>query len=277
MDVGNGRSTLFWEDTWLQGGPLKVSLPRLYLVSNQQETVIGDCGFWDGFEWIWNFQWRRELFQWELELLHQLHERLRPVKMSIGREDNVVWKFDSKGIFSTNSFMKILHSETLPDEITSYSFTSAIWRGVVPPRIELFGWFVLVGRVNTKDRLSRLGVIVHSDNICVLCKKEVESVQHLFLLCEVTWQVWCSWLSSVGQVWDTPETIRELFEKWIGVHRRKHERRLWLAGFFAVIWNIWLERNARIFKNEVSGVEILQRRTILSYSDWTGSDLGDGC
>ncbi|XP_057723418.1 uncharacterized protein LOC130939326 [Arachis stenosperma] len=162
--------------------------------------------------------------------------------MSIGREDNVVWKFDSKGIFSTNSFMKILQSETL---------------------------------VNTKDRLSRLGVIVHSDNICVLCKKEVESVQYLFLLCEA-WQVWCSWLISVGQVWETSGTIRELFERWLGIHRRKHERKLWLAGFFAVIWNIWLERNARIFKNEKSGVEILQRRTILSYTNWTGSDPGGG-
>ncbi|KAL1348080.1 hypothetical protein AAHE18_07G053300 [Arachis hypogaea] len=140
--------------------------------------------------------------------------------------------------------------------------------------VEVFGMFL--GRVNTKDRLSRLGVIVPSDNICVLCKKEVESVQHLFLLCEA-WQVWCSWLISVGQVWETSGTIRELFERWLGIHRRKHERKLWLAGLFAVIWNIWLERNARIFKNEKSGVEILQRRTILSYTNWTGSDPGGGC
>ncbi|XP_072056268.1 uncharacterized protein [Arachis hypogaea] len=72
MEVGNGRSTLFWEDNWLQAGPLKASLPRLY-------------------------SWRRELFQWELELVHQLHERLRQVKLSNGSEDKVVWKFDSKG------------------------------------------------------------------------------------------------------------------------------------------------------------------------------------
>ncbi|XP_057744672.1 uncharacterized protein LOC130962481 [Arachis stenosperma] len=124
----------------------------------------------DGLEWIWNFHWRRELFQWELELVHQLHDRLKPVKLSTGRDDNVI------------------QSETLSDEITSYSFTSSIWRGVVPSRVELFGWFVLVGRVNTKERLSRLGVIPHSDNICVLCKKEIEYVQHLFLLCELTWQ-----------------------------------------------------------------------------------------
>nr|XP_025616682.1 uncharacterized protein LOC112708985 [Arachis hypogaea] len=164
--------------------------------------------------------WRRELFQWELELVHQFHERLRPVQLLNGKED------------------KVLQSETLSDEITSYNFTSAIWRGVVPPRIEFFYWFMLVGRVNTKERLSRLGVISHNDNICVLCKKEVESVQHLFILCETTWQV----------------------------------QKVWLTGFFKVIWNIWMERNTRIFKGEEAGVETIRRRTIMSFTDWTGSD-----
>ncbi|XP_020973015.1 uncharacterized protein LOC110269490 [Arachis ipaensis] len=147
MEVGDGRKTMFWEDNWIQGGPLKASFPRVFSVSNQQGFVIGDCGFWDGLEWIWNFQLRRELFQWELELVHQLHEMLRPVKLSTGRQDNLVWKFDNKGIFSTYSSVQVLQSETLSQEITSYNFTSVIWKGLVPPRIELFGWFVLVGRV----------------------------------------------------------------------------------------------------------------------------------
>ncbi|XP_016196096.1 uncharacterized protein LOC107637170 [Arachis ipaensis] len=145
------------------------------------------------------------------------------------REDTIVWKFDKKGVFSTSSFLQVIQSETLTDEITSYSFTSAIWRSVVPPRVELFGWFVLVGRVNTKERLSRLGVIPNSDNVCVLCKKEIESVQHLFLLCEVTW---------------------------------KQEQKKWLTEFFAVIWNILWERNDRIFRNKEAGVEEIQSRTV---------------
>ncbi|XP_015964835.1 uncharacterized protein LOC107494201 [Arachis duranensis] len=191
MEVGNSRKTRFWEDNWVQGGPLKVNFPRLFSISSQQGFLIGNCGFWDGLEWIWNFQWRRKLFQWELEPVHQLHEQIRPVKMSSENKDSVVWKFDNTGVFSTQSFLQVIQMETLSDEITSYSFTSALWRGLVPPRIELFGLFVLLGRINTKERLTRLGVIIHSDNICVLCHKGVETVEHLFLRCEVTWQVWC--------------------------------------------------------------------------------------
>nr|XP_029151642.1 uncharacterized protein LOC114925980 [Arachis hypogaea] len=102
MELGNGRTIRFWEDSWLPNGALKDKFPRLFSVSTLHGAVIGDCGFWDGLEWIWSFQWRRELFQWELDLTMQ--------------------------------------AEVLPDEITSYSFMRAIWKGFVPPRIELLSW-----------------------------------------------------------------------------------------------------------------------------------------
>ncbi|KAL4300641.1 hypothetical protein AHAS_Ahas17G0221200 [Arachis hypogaea] len=62
----------------------------------------------------------------------------------------------------------------LSEDVTSYSFTKTIWKGLVPPRMELFAWFVLVGRVNTKERLSRIGIISQDDKSCVLCNKDVE-------------------------------------------------------------------------------------------------------
>ncbi|XP_072084314.1 uncharacterized protein [Arachis hypogaea] len=149
MEVGDGRSTRFWEDTWLQARKLKDSFPRLYLISNNKGSVIGDCGFWDGIERVWNFQWRRELCQWETDSLNQ----------------------------------PVLQVQSLTDDILSYKFTNGIRKGLVPPRIELFTWFVLVGRVNTKDRLSRLGIIERSNNVCVMCNKKIETVQHLFVTC----------------------------------------------------------------------------------------------
>ncbi|XP_057755995.1 uncharacterized protein LOC130975187 [Arachis stenosperma] len=170
----------------VKGGPwkdicqLNIKEPRV------RDKVVSGLAMEVGNEWIWNFQWRRELFQWELELLRHLHEMLRPVKLSARHEDNVMWKFDNKGVFSTNSVIQVIQLEMLSDEITSYSFTSPLWKGFVPLRIELFGWFVLVGRVDTKERLTKLGVNIQSDSICVLCTKEIESAEHLFLWCETT-------------------------------------------------------------------------------------------
>nr|XP_029148400.1 uncharacterized protein LOC114925250 [Arachis hypogaea] len=145
MDLGNGRTIRFWEDSWLPNGVLKDLFPRLYSVSTLTGAVVGECGFWDGLEWIWSFQWRRELFQWELDLVNQLHETLRTVKPIDAREDSVVWKLDRTGVFSTKSCAQALHAEVLPEKITSYSFTSAVWKGFVPPRIELLSWCGVLG------------------------------------------------------------------------------------------------------------------------------------
>ncbi|XP_015969969.1 uncharacterized protein LOC107493386 [Arachis duranensis] len=276
LEVGNGRQVHFWEDSWLPTGMLKDTFPRLFSVSNQNGTVIGDCGFWHGLEWIWNFQWRRKLFQWELELVNQLHEVLRSVKLTTEREDQLVWKFDKSGIYTTNSFVQVLQAKTLPEKITSYSFTSSIWRGLVPPRIELFTWFVLVGRVNTKERLRRLGVIDQLDSICVLCKKDVEDLHHLFLRCQFTWQVWCAWLFDYGRLWIVPGTIKQHFESWTGVTVRKEERKRWLIGFFAIVWHIWMERNDRIFRSQEAGIAEIINRSLTSCKDWSRVDP-NGC
>ena len=74
LELGDGKQARFWDDFWVEDGRLMDSFPRLYSLSNQKENVVGECGFWDGLEWIWNFQWRRNLFQWELELLNEYIE-----------------------------------------------------------------------------------------------------------------------------------------------------------------------------------------------------------
>ncbi|XP_052109368.1 uncharacterized protein LOC127741277 [Arachis duranensis] len=95
LELEDGRRIHFWEDKWLPCGVLQDVFPRLFSVSNQVRSIIGDCGFWDGLEWIWNFHWRM--------------------------------------------------AETLPEVITSYSFTRSIWRGLVPPIVELFTWCGVFG------------------------------------------------------------------------------------------------------------------------------------
>ncbi|XP_015962159.1 uncharacterized protein LOC107486122 [Arachis duranensis] len=93
----------------------------------------------------------------------------------------------------------VMQEELIPEEVTRYSFTRTIWKGLVPPRVELFVWFVLIGRVNTKDRLSRFGIISQDNVTCVLCNNEVEDVRHLFLGCVFAWQVWSDWILRIDE------------------------------------------------------------------------------
>ncbi|KAL4372237.1 hypothetical protein AHAS_Ahas06G0245700 [Arachis hypogaea] len=52
MEVGDRQRTRFWENVWLFGRVLKDCFLKLFFVSNQGGSVIGDCGFCDGLEWI---------------------------------------------------------------------------------------------------------------------------------------------------------------------------------------------------------------------------------
>ncbi|XP_072069496.1 uncharacterized protein [Arachis hypogaea] len=42
---------------------------------------------------------------------------------------------------------KVLQAEIISEDTASYSFTRTVWKGLVPPRIELFVWFALTGKV----------------------------------------------------------------------------------------------------------------------------------
>ena len=96
MEVGDGIQTQFQNDISIEFGRMRENFPRLYSLSNQKGCFVGDCGFWDGHEWTWNFQWRRRLFQWELDLLNELHNALAIVKLNRFSKDRLIWKFDQE-------------------------------------------------------------------------------------------------------------------------------------------------------------------------------------
>ncbi|QHO17244.1 uncharacterized protein DS421_10g310500 [Arachis hypogaea] len=156
----------------------------------------------------------------------------------------------------------------LAKDTTSYSFTHSIWKGLVPPKVELFTWFVLIGRVNTKERLSRFGILNQVDMRCVLCNRDIEQVHHLFLGCDFAWQVWNAWISVFGRLWSLPGLMKDHFLSWTEEPRRKEDRKRWLRCFCTIIWNIWMERNRRIFQNDSKGVEEIINMSVISYKEW---------
>ena len=67
---------------------------------------------------------------------------------------------------------------------------SKVWRGPAPSKAELLVWFLILGRLNTRDRLRRLNVLRINDLSCPLCNSKVESTSHLFFSCKFAWELW---------------------------------------------------------------------------------------
>lgn len=76
--IGKGNIIRFLKDVWCMNEPLQTKFPRLFMVSNQQNHLIVDVGIWDGFSWMWNLSWRRELYSWEVEMYEELLSVLQP-------------------------------------------------------------------------------------------------------------------------------------------------------------------------------------------------------
>ena len=157
----------FWEDLWLGEVRLKEKFPRLFSISLQQLTPISKCGSWDGSVWHWNLMWRRELFVWELQFLQQLNEMLGEARLNNDQANKVLWSHDKSGRFSVQSFVEKLYVEKGLESHTVLNI-NRVWRGLVPSKVELLLWFVVQGRLNTKDRFRRLNVLRSADYKCVL-------------------------------------------------------------------------------------------------------------
>lgn len=60
-----------------------------------------------------------------------------------------------------------------------------IWVGLAPPRVEDFFWLAIAGKFSIVDNL-RSGLLVETmPDMCSLCGRERESIDDLFLHCNV--------------------------------------------------------------------------------------------
>jgi hypothetical protein len=75
-----------------------------------------------------------------------------------------------------------------------------------------FAWLVALGKILTLDNLRKMGVIMV--NICCLYKRNGESVDHIFLYCDVASALWNALFSRFGMSWLMPRRVIDLFACW---------------------------------------------------------------
>jgi hypothetical protein len=122
------------------------ALPNLFHLSNDKDTSIDKMGMWEGYEWIWFFSWIRPLWGWNIGLLDQLYVILSMVHLDKNIEDRLIWKDNKTRRFSVKSLCGLLSSN--PYTNGGFLFVG-IWKGIVPPKVEIFWWMTIINRINT--------------------------------------------------------------------------------------------------------------------------------
>lgn len=139
---------------------------------------------------------------------------------------------------------------------------------LVPHKIEIFTWFALLDKLNTKSRLISMRLIPPSDYLCILYNLFPEDGDHLLLHCGFSWKLWCWWLNIWKLSWVIPSSLISLFSQWLPPSRGNFRKKLWTADFIIISWTIWKERNERIFPNNFSSLPQLQELVLLRMSWW---------
>ncbi|GAU33009.1 hypothetical protein TSUD_358760 [Trifolium subterraneum] len=262
--IGDGRSTSFWVDSWLEVGPLARAFGRLYDLADNKNISVADM-----FEAGWalngnGWKWRRRLFAWEVELVAQWVGVLANFVLQGDATDRWVWKLHPSQSYSVRSaYSYLMVSDGSPME----DFASFLWMKSVPLKVNIFIWRLFLNRLPTKDNLLRRGVIeVHMVLCSTNCGKS-EDVVHLFLQCDVYSQVWQLVLNWLGFSTALHVSLSGHADQFCGLGgNSKTSRTLFTIIWVSVLFVIWKDRNDRIFQmGNDSGVTLLERIKLQTY------------
>ena len=88
-----------------------------------------------------------------------------------------------------------------------------VWRATVLPKVKLFYWLGLHGRLWTGDRRKRHGL--QDDDLCALCDQASETTDHLLLSCVYSTEVWFRILMRCGRNMLAPTDTDLLLSWWL--------------------------------------------------------------
>lgn len=131
--IGDGKTTLFWEDHWLNGAAITDIAPNLsQRVSNRsrsRQTVQ---------QGLHNRQWARSisgsLAMAAIAEYLDLWEATANINLN-NDHDWTVWRWTPDGEYSAKSSYTMLHTGSIP-----FRGHSLIWRTWAPLRVKIFLW-----------------------------------------------------------------------------------------------------------------------------------------
>ncbi|CAN1256031.1 Putative ribonuclease H protein At1g65750 [Linum perenne] len=261
VDPGGGWVS-FWDDCWVRGVRLGSLFPRVAAAAVDRNALVVHY-FSNLFRSNWEIPLLWELRRGARDEWRRLVQFLSLLQVGHIHEgpSTVVWPLSSSEIFSVQSLNHALRQEKFPGLAVFPEKT--IWYRCVPSKIQCFMWLSFLGRISTLDNLQARGFQL--PNRCVLCCRHEESVNHLFILCPFSQCIWGLISSKLSIFGPIQSEIKFLISGWKDMNCSNPFGELKKVVLHSFLWNVWLERNSRIFKEEV-----LTFRRVL-YKIWLAS------
>lgn len=177
VQIGDGRGTLFWTDVWAGEDSLAERFPRLYTHCTSQDISVYQAvhtNLQGAFVNRLTPEAQLELSQLNgivdsIQLTDQPDTRLSPFSKTSDKLD-------------TSTIYRLLKTKKQTDCQSS----NFIWKNAAPPRVQMFIWLLIRGRIQCQANLYR---IVDSP-CCTLCPNTDETPDHIIFGCPFAGQFW---------------------------------------------------------------------------------------
>ena len=245
--VGNGKSILFWHDRWCVAGVLKCIFPRLYTISTQKQCQLYHMGEWVEGSWVWHLQWRRPLYDWEMEQVDTLRLNIEQYGPKQNTENGLLWMNMELSSYPTKAISTTFNSlvSSMPK-----SLVSVVWQKYIPPRAQLTVWLAYKEKLKTGDFLVEKGIISPQNAYCPFCRNELESNTHILFTCRFAWKTWMEILKWWNISAPLQMTFSNFSEQWLGLNKDRKCKDIWLISLGCVVWSLWYERNKIKFESK---------------------------
>jgi len=192
------------------------------------------------------------LWAWEEEELEECRTLLLDVSLYANVSDGWIWLPDpSEGYTVRDSY----HLLTIKDTPRANLASSLICHNQVSFNVSIFAWRLLRDRLPTKSNLVHRRVISSEASMCVSDYGSMETMQHLFLSCNLYSSLWPlvrHWLGIIGV---DSNVIADHFIQFVhltggGKVKQSFLQLIWLLS----VWVLWNEHNNRLFNNVVTPI-----------------------
>ncbi|GJZ43010.1 RNA-directed DNA polymerase, eukaryota, partial [Tanacetum coccineum] len=234
--IGNGQSTHFWKNRWIDDHSLLGKFPRLYALETNKDISVADK-----LHPSLSFSWRRSVRGGiESHQFNHLSSLLDYVSLS-NSEDRWVCDLSGDGVFRVKDVRNLLDEFFLPK-----SNVPTRWVKFILNKVNIFAWKLFLNRLPTRSNLAKRKVSIDTD-VCPVCDSAQEEVAHVFFCCSLArdlTRLICRW-------WNLDEHLFSSYAEWLSWFnslRLGSKLKAILEGVFYITWwSVWNFRNHLLF------------------------------
>ncbi|XP_028073110.1 uncharacterized protein LOC114275296 [Camellia sinensis] len=241
--IVNGEKVFLWFDNWHPLGSLwdrfghRIMYDTGLPFNSKVSAVISNN------DWKWPIDNSWEIKEWISST---------PIELKPSRDiqDCPVWNLTVDGNFTIQSAW-----DCWRDKGTMVPWANLVWGSPSIPRVSFVVWMAIHERLNTGNRLHLFGLVPNPT--CPLCHGPVENHSHLFFRCVYSSRIWGDIQVKCNISWLQFSWLEYVVYATKSTKGKDLKSALTKLSFLCTVYQIWIERNRRIFSKEFKPEKIV--------------------